>query len=63
MALAIEVKERQKHLLGILLNVKKANPGITVIGLQKQIEDAVIVMEPEDVALVEKIVGVKALEE
>jgi len=61
--LGIEVKERQKHHLKGLLNIRKDNPGLHIVGLDRQIEDAVIVMEPEDVALVEKIVGIKALEE
>jgi len=61
MAIAIEIRERQKHHLNVLLNLKKANTGIVVNGLQKDIENAVAVMEQEDVAWVEKIVGVTAL--
>ena len=60
MAITIEIRERQKHHLGVLLNIKKRNPN-GVDGLQKDIEDAVMVMEQEDVAFVEKIVGVKAI--
>jgi len=61
MAISIEVRERHKYHLGVLLNIKKANADNTVEELQKYIEQAVMVMEQEDVALVEKIVGVTAL--
>ena len=58
MASSIEVRERQRQLLGTLLKLKKRNPNITIDGLQQGIEDAVMVMEQEDVAWVEKVVGV-----
>jgi hypothetical protein len=61
MAIALEVRERHKHHLNALLILKRDNPKNTVIGLQEKIADAVVVMEQEDVALVEKVVGVKAL--
>jgi len=61
MALAVEIRERHKHHLGVLLNLKKANEGVTITGLQKNIEDALLVMEQDDVAWVEKIVGIKAI--
>jgi len=61
MAIAIEVRERHKHHLNALLKIKKANEGNTVAGLQEEINDAVTVMDQEDVAWVEKIVGIKAL--
>ncbi|MCL2053622.1 MAG: hypothetical protein FWG90_04150 [Oscillospiraceae bacterium] len=61
MAISIEVRERQKHLLNLLLHLKKLNPNVTVNGLQREIVDAVAVMEQEDVAWVEKIVGIQAL--
>ena len=61
MAIAIEIRERQKHLLAVLLNIKKANAGTTVLELQSRIEDALAVMEQEDVAWVEKIVGIHAV--
>ena len=61
MASNIEIRERQKFHLGVLLNLKKLNGDIVVKGLQQAIENAVMVMEQEDVALVEKIVGVAAL--
>ena len=60
MATPIEIAERQKRHLKSLLNIKKANTG-TVNELQREIEDAVAVMEQEDVAWVEKIVGIKAI--
>ena len=61
MASSIEVTERQKHHLNSLLTIKKLNENITVEGLQQQIKDAVAVMQQEDVAWVEKIVGISAL--
>ena len=61
MASSIEVRERHKYLLTTLLKLKKNNANVTVIGLQEEIIDAVAVMEQEDVAWVEKIIGVKAI--
>ena len=61
MAISIEIRERHKHHLNVLLNLKKANDGTTVRGLQQEIKDAVAVMEQEDVAYVEKIVGITAM--
>jgi hypothetical protein len=61
MASSIEVKERHRHHLNVLLTIKEANAGKEVIGLQEKIKDAVAIMEQEDVAWVEKIVGVKAI--
>ena len=57
----MEVQERQKHLLTILLVLKKDNATLTIVGLQEKIRDAVAVMTQEDVAWVEKIVGIKAM--
>ena len=62
MAIGIEIRERQKHHLQELLELKKLNEGAVVNGLQKALERAVGVMEQEDVAIIEKIVGVKALD-
>ena len=50
-----------KHHLNVLLKLKKLNVGVEVNGLQKEIQDVVVVMKQEDVAWVEKIVGVTAL--
>ena len=61
MALAVEIRERQKDKLSILLRIKKANINSTVNGLAEEIEQAVAVMEEADVAWVEKVIGVKAL--
>ena len=61
MASTIEVREKHKWHLKSLLNIKKLNSGNTVPGLQDEIEDAVALMDQEDVAWVEKIVGVKAI--
>ena len=62
MATSIEVRERHKALLGALLRLKKLNRGKTVDGLQQEIDNALMVMEQEDVAWVEKIAGVLAQE-
>ena len=62
MASSIEIRERQKHLLRVLLKLKKLNPDIVINGLQDEIENAVTVMEHEDVAWVEKIAGILALD-
>jgi len=62
MALAIEVRERQKNYLFALLELKKDNAGSIVKGLQQKIKAAVAPMEQEDVAWVEKIVGILALD-
>ena len=56
-----EAREKNMHHLQVLLKLKKANPNITVNRLQDDIENAVIIMAQEDVAWVEKIVGIKAL--
>jgi len=61
MAITLEVRERHKHHLNTLLVLKRENKDNTVIGLQDKLADAVAVMEQEDVAWVEKIVGIKAL--
>ena len=60
----IEIRERQKHHLMVLLEIKKAsrNEGIELPALDDAILRAVIVMEQEDVALVENLIGVKAIE-
>jgi isocitrate lyase len=62
MASSIEVTERQKKHLCDLLRLKKDNSGIVINGLQRMIEDAVAAMSQEDVAWVEKITGVKAID-
>ena len=61
MANQLEIRERHRNLLGVLLNLKKLNSEIEVKGLQERIQDALIPMDQEDVAYVEKIIGVKAL--
>lgn len=61
MALYVEVTERQKHHLESLLRIKKKNSS-SVEGLQEEIERAVSVMDAQDIAWVEKIVGVKAID-
>ena len=60
-ALAVEIRERQKDKLSILLRIKKANDGIEVNGLKEEIIQALAVMEEADVVWVEKVIGVKAM--
>jgi hypothetical protein len=43
------------------LTVKRDNPDVVVKSLQEKIDDAVAVMDSEDVIWVEKIVGIKAI--
>ena len=62
MASAIEIRERQKDKLGGLLRIKIANKGKKVKRLQDEILIAIIGMEQEDVAYVEKLVGIKAID-
>ena len=61
MASMIEIRERQKYHLMSLLKIKKANSPNEVKGLSDELLCAVGVMEQEDVAYIEKLVGVKAL--
>jgi len=56
----LEMRVWQKQQLSCLLRVKMSNAG-EVAGLQDEIKNIVILMEQEDVAYVEKIVGVNAL--
>ncbi|MCL2357513.1 MAG: hypothetical protein FWC70_10255 [Defluviitaleaceae bacterium] len=58
---SLELRSRHKYHLSSLLKIKKSNHDKQVAGLQDEIQDAVVVMEQEDVAFVEKIVGIKAL--
>ena len=58
--MAIDIRERQKYHLISLLKLKKANQGYVIIGLDEELINAVGVMEQEDVAYVEKLVGIKA---
>ena len=61
MASAIEVREKYRGLLLVLLELKKNNQDHSVIGLQEAIMRAIALMDQEDVAWVEKVVGVNAL--
>ena len=61
MASMIEIRERHKFHLYSLLKIKKANEGQDVKELNEELKLAVTMMEQEDVALVEKLIGEKAL--
>jgi len=61
MATPSEISERQRHLLSMLLRIKKANKDTTVNELQEVIVEAVSVMDARDISFVEKAHGIKAL--
>ena len=58
----LEIRVEHKRNLSMLLRIKKANLGSEVKELQKEIIAQVQIMEQEDVAYVEKLAGVKALD-
>ena len=62
MSIELEIRERQKMHLKALLDIKKANIGYEVKKLDDLIGNAVTPMNQEDIAWVEKIAGVKALD-
>ena len=61
MASELELRVNQKNHLGSLLKIKKALGDQDVPALNQEIMNVIIVMQEEDIALVEKIVGVKAM--
>ena len=61
MASMIDIRERHKFHLFSLLKIKKANEGLEIKELDEELKLAVGMMEQEDVAYIEKLVGVKAL--
>ena len=61
MASMIKIRERHKFHLYSLLKIKKANEGLDIKELSEELRLAVTMMEQEDVAYVEKLVGVRAL--
>ena len=62
LANSLEIRERQKSLLFILLEIKRANEGREINLLGEKIKAATVVMDQEDIAHVEKISGIKALD-
>ena len=60
MAIALEIRDWQKRHLTSLLKIKRANKDQAMPALTEELENAVAVMEQEDVAYCEKIIGVKA---
>ena len=60
MAIMYEIRVSQKSHLISLLKIKKANEGYEVKWLDEELINAVGVMDQEDVAYVEKLVGIKA---
>ena len=61
MAIALEIRERQKNHLLSLLIIKAANAGTVVNNLDEEITRAIAPMDQEDIAWVEKLAGVKAM--
>jgi|GEM_PF-3399595 len=62
MAIALELRDWQKRHLTSLLKMKRAGvTGEAALTLKGELENAVAVMEQEDVAYCEKIIGVVAL--
>ena len=62
MSTELEIRERQKVYLRGLLDIKKSNPGVEIKELSRVISSVIVAMSQEDVAWVEKIVGIKAME-
>ena len=62
MANMIEIRERQKNHLMSLLRIKAANKDIKVEELEREILFAITPMEHEDIAWVEKLACVKAID-
>ena len=60
MAIALEIRDWQKRHLTSLLKIKRAGAGQAMPALTEELENAVAVMEQEDVAYCEKIIGIKA---
>ena len=58
----LEIRKEEKRDLSNLLQIKKENPGYEVKGLQRKITEQIAVMEQEDIAHVEKIIGIKAID-
>ena len=61
MSTELEIRERQKDYLQELLNIKKSTKDLAIPKLDEAIERAVVRMGQEDIAWVEKIVGIKAI--
>lgn len=59
---SIEIREQQKMHLMCLLKLKRANEGVRIRGLSDELLNAVCMMKREDVAQVEKMLGMKALQ-
>ena len=62
MVTEMEIRERNKAHLASLLKIKKELEGNEVRALREEILNMLVRMETEDVALVEKLIGVKALD-
>jgi hypothetical protein len=62
MMIEMEIRERNRQHLGSLLKVKKALGGQNVPELKEEIVELVIRMIQEDVAMVENLIGVKAID-
>jgi len=61
MVTSAELREKGIYALNLLLYVKKLNEGIDVPGLQKSIQDVIVLMDKSDIEWVENVIGIKAL--
>ena len=62
MSTELEIRERQKNHLRVLLTLKKLNPSSEIVRLDDFVREAIVPMSQEDIAWVEKIVGVSAID-
>ena len=51
----LEIRTNQKNHLKVLLKIKRENKDVKIKELQEAIDEAMVVMEQEDIAWVEKI--------
>ena len=63
MAIRYRIRERQKNHLLSLLRIKAKNPELAIEGLQEEVIAAIAPMVQGDIAWIEKLAGVKAIEQ
>jgi len=61
MATPLEIRVNQKNHLRSLLKIKKENGTNHVLGLEEEILAVIAIMEQEDIAWVEKVIGITAI--
>ena len=62
MSTELEIRERQKNHLRVLLTLKKLNLSVDIVRLDDFVREAIVPMSQEDIAWVEKIVGISAID-